>query len=339
MCSTTAAAERIAVRRRRVRGWLVLAALLLVGGVGMTLWRVERWPSADVIEYPMLSKTDIPTAVAVAPDGAVWFTIELSDAIGVLRNGRIERLRKGTPNLEPFGLAVDAHGAAWYTDAPAREISRIAPDGTISSFSLSTPIARLGRVAIAPDGAVWFSDATTLSITRLKDGLFTRHDVAVFRASPFGIAVDATGRVWATLQEANKLLQISPGGQLSQFDVPTRGSGLGDVAVDPTGAVWFIEARANKIGRFESGKFTEFAVPTPSAGLTGMATAPDGSVWFTELRSHKLGRLQTGRMTEFGLPRTDIRPFGVAIDAANNVWYTDLGGRLGMLPAARATAH
>src|SRR5439155_16418446 len=134
------------------------------------------WSGVHVIEYPMLTKTDIPTAVAAAPGGAVWFTIELSDSIGVLRNGRIERFRKGPQNLEPLGLAVDAQGAAWYTDVAARAISRIAPDGTITSFALGTPVARLGRLAVAPDGGVWFTDATTLSITRLKDGVFMRHD-------------------------------------------------------------------------------------------------------------------------------------------------------------------
>ena len=47
----------------------------------------------------MLVKTDIPTAVAAAPDGGVWFTIEFSDAIAVFRNGKIERFPKGTQNL------------------------------------------------------------------------------------------------------------------------------------------------------------------------------------------------------------------------------------------------
>jgi streptogramin lyase len=88
----------------------------------------------------MLVKTDIPTALAVASDGAVWFTIEFSDAIAVFRNGKIERFPKGTQNLEPLGLGVDAAGAAWYTDTPVRAISRISPDGSIRSFSLSTPI-------------------------------------------------------------------------------------------------------------------------------------------------------------------------------------------------------
>ena len=334
-----------ATERRRLVPWrrlspllLALAAALLVGGVAWQLWR-EPWAVRGIVEYPMLRKSDIPTAVAVAPDGAVWFTIEFSDAIGVLRNGKIERFPKGLPNLEPLGLAVDAQGAAWFTDGPARAITRMTPDGAVRSFPLSTPIARLGRLAIASDGAVWFSDATTFSVTRLKDRTFTRHDVGAYRATPFGVAAGANGAVWATLQEANMLVRITSQGEVTQFEVPTRASGLGDIAVDPSGAVWFIEGQANRLGRFAEGRFVEYSVPTPSAGLTGLALAPDGAVWFTELRAQRLGRMHSGRVTEFTLPRPDVRPFGVAVDAANNVWYTDLGGHLGMLTAARARAR
>jgi virginiamycin B lyase len=286
----------------------------------------------------MLVKTDIPTAVDVAPDGAVWFTVEFSDAIGVFRNGKIDRIRKKSQNFEPLGLAADGAGGAWYTDSTIRAISRISPDGEVRSFPLSTPIARLGRLALSPDGAVWFADLATANVTRLQNGVFTHHDVGSEGAIPFGVAIDKSGTVWTTLQGTDQLGRISPDGQVTALDVPTRNSGLGDVAVDGSGAVWFLELRANKVGRFAEGRFTEFAVPTPSAGLTALATAPDGSAWFTELSVGKLGRVQSGRVTEFPLPRARARPFGVAVDAANNVWYTDLSGWLGMLPADQAKA-
>jgi virginiamycin B lyase len=316
----------------------VLAAIVFVAGLGVLVWRLGPWSDPGFIEHRMLVRTDIPTALAVAPNGAVWFTIEFSDAIGVFRNGKIDRLPKGTQNLEPLGLAVDATGGAWYTDTPMRAISRISSDGSIRSFPLSTPIVRLGRLTVAPDGAVWFADVTTASVTRLQDGVFMRHDVGSLGATPYGIAVDPDGTVWTTLQGADKLARISIDGQVTALDVPTRSSGLGDIAVDQSGAVWFLELRGNKIGRFAEGRFTEFTIPTPSAGLTALAAAPDGSVWFTELSVAKLGRLRDGRVAEFRLPRADGRPFGVAVDAANNVWYTDLSGWLGMLPAARAKA-
>lgn len=322
---------------RRWHLWLPVS-VVFVAALGTFVWFLSPRPAPEFIEYPMLVKTDIPAAVDVAPDGAVWFTVEFSDAIGVFRNGKIDRIRKGSQNFEPLGLAADAQGGAWYTDTTIRAISRISSDGNIRSFPLSSSIARLGRLAVAPDGAVWFADVATASVTRLQDGILTRHDMGLQGATPYGIAVDAHGTVWTTLQEADKLGRISTDGQVSAFDVPTRNSGLGDIAVDQRGAVWFLELRANKIGRFANGRFTEFEIPTPAAGLTALAAAPDGSVWFTELSAGKLGRIQNGRVNEFPLPRARSRPFGVAVGAANDVWYTDLSGWLGMLPATRVKA-
>jgi virginiamycin B lyase len=319
----------------RWQAWLP-AATLFAATLGALAWRLGALSQPGFVEYPMLVKTDIPAAVAAAPNGAVWFTIEFSDVIAVLRDGKIERFRKEGQNLEPLGLAVDAAGGAWFTDTPMRAISHISPDGSMQSFPLSTPIVRLGRLAVAPDGAVWFADATTASVTRLQDGNFTPYDVGSLGATPYGIAVDAGGSVWTTLQGAEQLGLISSGGQLNALDIPTRNSGLSDIAVDRGGAVWFLEMRANKVGRFADGRFTEFAIPTPSAGLTAIAAAPDGAVWFTEISASKLGRLRDGRVSEFPLPRANARPFGVTVDTANNVWYSDLSGSLGMLPAIAA---
>ena len=322
---------------RRWYWWLPMP-IAFVAGLGAIIWLLSGRSAPAFIDYPMLVKTDIPTAVDVAPDGAVWFTVEFSDAIGAFRNGKIDRIRKGSQNLEPLGLAADGAGGAWYTDSTIRAISRISPDGEVRSFPLSTPIARLGRLALSPDGAVWFADMATANVTRLHHGVFSRYDVGSEGAIPFGVAIDRSGTVWTTLQGTDQLGRISPDGQVTVLDVPTRNSGLGDVAVDGSGAVWFLELRANKVGRFAEGRFIEFAVPTPSAGLTALATAPDGSAWFTELSVGKLGQVQSGRVTEFPLPRARARPFGVAVDAANNVWYTDLSGWLGMLPADQAKA-
>src|SRR5215831_13610371 len=113
------------IRRRLV--WLALATLVIFSALGTLIGRLGHRSDQGFIEYHMPVRTDIPTALAIAPDGSVWFTIEFSDAIAVFRNGRIERLRKGSQNLEPLGLAVDATGNAWYTDASRRAISQISP--------------------------------------------------------------------------------------------------------------------------------------------------------------------------------------------------------------------
>jgi len=325
------------------RGWLsVVITLGLVTGAILVAWVSGRSNTHVFEEIRLPNRTDIPVAIAAAPDGTVWFTLESSDAIGRLRNKQVERIRKGAQSIEPLGLAVDVEGRAWYTEAPKQSISRASPDGTIASFGLSTPVARLGRLTVGPDTTVWFAEPTVMSVTRLREGRFTRHVMGALTAKvpaeapPFGVAIAPDGAVWATLPSADQLVRIAPDGNTTAFDVPTRNSGLGDVAVAADGSVYFLETTANKIGRLAGGRFEEFAVPTPRAGLVALAVAPDGAAWFTQLRGHRLGRLHGGTIKEFPLPRPDARPFGITVDGANNVWYSDLSGWLGRLDASRA---
>jgi len=211
------------------RHHLVIAGVLIGALVAAAFWLHSLWIWRGFADYRMEQPQDIPTAIAVGKDGAVWFTIDFADAIGVFKDNRIQRIPKGRENFEPLGLAVDRDGAAWYTDGPSRLISRMSPDGAVASFALSTPVAKLARLAAAPDGAVWFAEESSYSFTRLKDGTFTRHAVSTPGIAPFGVAVDASGTVWGTLPRANRLVRISARGEIAELDLPARGgAGLVD---------------------------------------------------------------------------------------------------------------
>ncbi|HTT38074.1 MAG TPA: hypothetical protein VMH32_10445 [Burkholderiales bacterium] len=309
------------------------AAVALLGAfvLGWFLWRQDE----RCIEYPMAVATDIPTAVAVGPSGEVWFTIDFGDAMGVIRDGKLDRIAKSGRNVEPIGLAVDASGAAWFTDPAAIAIGRIGPDGKLSSVPLGTPIARLARLAAAPDGAIWFAEATGYSFTRLKDGTLTRHTVESLRGGPYGVAVAGDGTVWGTLQAGNQLTRIGTAGDMTDYELPTRASSPTDVAVGRDGSVWVVEFRGNKLARFKDGKFTEYPLPEGKAAPSGLAAAPDGSIWFGVLRGAALGRLRDDKMRFFALPRDNARPYSVAVDQQGNVWYADITGYVGMMSAPR----
>ncbi len=336
-------AATAAIPRRRWR----LPALAIAVGIACLaafyMWPLGLRGTRGFEEYKLPHRTDIPVVIAVGTNPTVvWFTLESSDALGVLRDGQFAFVRKDSESIEPLGLAVDEKGAAWFTEAHKQRISRVTVDGAVTSFGLTTRVARLGRLSIGPEDTVWFAESSLASVTQLKDGRFTRHSVGVPTPGnptdpvPFGVAVASDGTVWATLQNVDALLRIAPSGDTATIDVPIRQSGLGDIAVGNDGVVWFLAAGANKIARFTDGRFEAFTVPTPNAGLTALAVAPDGAAWFTELRGHRIGRVHRGEVTEFVLPRANARPFGIAVDAANNVWYTDLGGWVGKLEADRA---
>jgi virginiamycin B lyase len=317
---------------------LPVAAMLGVAALaGGALLLMRFSPIADkFVEHRMADPQDAPIAIAAAPDGTIWFTIDHADAIGRLRDGQVERLSTQARNIEPVGLAVAADGSAWYTDISARAIARITGSGDISRFVLDTPIARLGRLAIAPDGAVWFADPTGYGVTRLKDGAFARHQIGAARGGAYGVAIAADGTVWVSLQNGTQLMRIAPDGTAKTFDLPRPGAVPTDVAVGPDGAVWFLEFRANRVGRYKDEQFFELEVGTDNAGLSGIAVAPGGDVWFGLMRRASLGRLRDGRIEVFSLPRENARPYSVAVDRDGNVWYADISGFVGMLPARDA---
>jgi virginiamycin B lyase len=325
------------VKKNRTYAFVAAAAIVALAA-GYTYWKYGPTAKGQFDEYAMLEKTDIPTALAIAPDDTVWFTMDSANAFGRLRDGKMERIVTGKRNnVEPIGLGVDGNGVVWYTDALDQAIASLSPDGKRSAFPLDTPIARLGRLAVAPDGAIWFAESTAYSITRLEDGKLARHEIKNVRGGPYGVSVDAKGNVWATLQSGNQLLRIAPSGAMTEYEVPTRGASPTDIAVDQKGDVWFVEFRGNKVGRFADGTFTEFEVPgTNWAGLSGMTVAPDGSVWFGLLRRHAIGRLRDGQMKIFELPRPDARPYTLAADKAGNIWYADISGYVGMLKVEAA---
>jgi virginiamycin B lyase len=312
---------------------LTLVAVVVLAGAAVAAWKLQlKKKPAGAVEYAMLVATDIPTTVAAAPDGSVWFTIDFGDGVGLVRDGKVQRVPKPGRNVEPIGLAVDASGAAWLTDPSKIAVLRVTADGDVKSFPLGTPVARMARLAVAPDGAVWFAESTAYSITRLKDGKLDRHEFKSLRGGPYGVAVAADGTVWATLQSGNQLLRIAPSGEMTEYDLPTPSAAPTDVAVDSQGGIWIVEFSANKIARFADGKFTEYPLPKDKAAPSGLAVTADGTVWFGVLRGAALGRLRGGEMTFHALPRPTARPYSVAADPAGNVWYADISGYVGMVP-------
>src|SRR5438105_13102865 len=189
---------------------LTAAALLLV----------RAGSEEKFVEYRMDEPQDAPIAIAAGTDGSIWFTIDHANAIGRLRNGRIERLPTSGRNIEPIGLAIADDGSAWYTDLAARAIARISSGGEIARIVLDTPITRLGRLVIAPDGAAWFADPTGYGLTKLKDGVFTRYRIESARGGAYGVEVTADGALWATLHNGNQLLHLAPHGTTRTVDVP-----------------------------------------------------------------------------------------------------------------------
>jgi streptogramin lyase len=200
---TNPAQSLVPVGLRRNRTMLFALALIVATVVAGAGWYGLRPSVPNVVEYKMLEQRDIPTALAVAPDGTVWFTIDFSNAVGRLRNGKIERLPKQSNNVDALGIGVDANGNAWFADAPAIAILRISPGGELKSF-LRYPIARLGRLAVRRTGR----------LVRRKQ--FLQHHAAQGRhPHPQRASIAAGGRTalpWRAMAPSGRRSRGKPGG-------------------------------------------------------------------------------------------------------------------------------
>jgi virginiamycin B lyase len=122
---------------------------------------------------------------------------------------------------------------------------------------------------------------------------------------------------------------------VTEFVIPSAGSGVQQITAGPDGAIWFTEpgistTSIGKIGRISpSGSFTEYSVAAlPGAGNAepnGITTGPDGALWFTLTLG--IGRITTaGVVTEFSIPGGGVNqgfPQYITAGPDGALWFTD----------------
>jgi virginiamycin B lyase len=78
--------------------------------------KIGRFANGQFTEFLVPTKSAGLTSLAIAPDGAVWFTELRGQRLGRLRDGVIVEFPLPRSDARPFGIAVDAAGNVWYTD-------------------------------------------------------------------------------------------------------------------------------------------------------------------------------------------------------------------------------
>ena len=78
--------------------------------------QIGRFAEGRFTEFLLPTASAGLTALAAAPDGAVWFTELSVGRLGRLRDGKVAEFRLPRANSRPFGVGVDAANNVWYTD-------------------------------------------------------------------------------------------------------------------------------------------------------------------------------------------------------------------------------
>ena len=285
----------------RRRDHTILDSTILGLALGVSLASQGAAPGAEVSELKVtIREWDVPTKgahphdPAVGPDGALWFTEQMSNKLGRLdpATGTFKEysLVEGK-NSGPHGLVADKDGNIWYTANFGGYIGKLDPrTGKVTEYKM-------------PDESV--DDPHT----------------AVF---------DARGILWFTAQGGNAVGRLDPRtGKIGLKKVQTESALPYGIQINSKGVPFFCELGTNKMGKIDPATMgiTEYKLPV-GARPRRLAIAADDKIYFTDFKGGNLGRLDptTGDVKMWVSPGGhESGPYGIAITPDGMVWYSESG--------------
>jgi virginiamycin B lyase len=250
-------------------------------------------------EWDAPTRNSHPHDPAVAPDGSLWYTGQMSNTLGRLdtRTGKIQEFRLKTPNSGPHGLVADRDGNIWFTGNFKGYIGKLDPrNGEITEYPLPDKSAEDPHTPVFDQkGTLWFTVQGGNDVGKLdpRNGMIILKKVPTPHALPYGIAVNSKGVPYFCEFGTNKLASINPDTmEITEFPL-ARGARPRRIAITPDDAVYYSDYERGYLGRFDpaSGKIDEWHSPggTDSEPY-GITATPDGMVWYVEtgLRPNRL---------------------------------------------------
>lgn len=313
---------------------------------GGTVTVSSDFPNSSPVITEFSGATAAPSAIAVGPDGNLWFSI--STAANPRRLGRITT--SGSMSEFPVSLTGSIHdlvtgpdGNLWFTESKNAIGRAVLVNGApvTTEFTLASPLVTTAGLAAGPDGALWFGVIDSIAggpgrIGRATTtGLISEFVLTTPESAPTGVAVGPDRNIWFTELGTGKIGRLIPAsGTITEFSTPSASTK--DIIAGTDGNLWFTGDQA--IGRITtSGTTTLFPLPPSDQGSypAHIVSGPDGNLWFTEFTGQKIDRMTIGGvLTEYSLP-TAGGPNGIAAGPDGNIWFTESqsAGTVGRLTA------
>jgi streptogramin lyase len=285
-----------------------------------------------------------PLGIANGPDGALWFSNNLSHSIGrITPAGDVSYFTDPTIG-SAYAITAGADGNLWFSNGGSPQgpaIGRITPAGVVSNFpdpALTGP----GDLVAGPDGNVWFTNSPN-GIGRITPAgvvtVFTSNTVD----KPQGLAVGPDGNLWFT--NRGSIGRVTPTGTFSAFTGPAI-KGPQDITAGADGNLWYTNY-GSSIGRITPAGVALELTGTGLGFPSHIAAGPDGNVWFTNA-NNSIGRITpTGVVTNHRGPGIS-NPIDITAGPDGGMWFANYGnssiGRITAVdtppdPSAGTTFH
>ncbi|MEO6990096.1 MAG: hypothetical protein ABI346_05580 [Candidatus Baltobacteraceae bacterium] len=279
-----------------------------------------------------------PFAIAVGPDGNLWLTESVGEAIArVTPNGNVREFPVPGSSQRGdllFGITAGPANTLWVADATAGSVLESTISGTMRSVFVGSP-STSGPSDLVPDefGNLWVADGIANAIEQIvPSGGATSFPLPVRNAEPYWI-VHADGDQWFT-EEPGKIGRFDGAGHLvAEYPTPHYPNAKLLGITSTRGTIWYADAADDVIGEVDDGGMVrEFPLPAPSGERAGpfFLTGDDvGNVWFTYLSesgdADAIGRLDgAGRVTMLTLPFS-AAPSGITFGPDRNIWFLEAG--------------
>jgi virginiamycin B lyase len=206
------------------------------------------------------------TAMATAPDGAVWVVAGRSIA-RIAAGGSVMTVPVG--NADGQALTVGPDGTVWFSESAGvtGAIGRLTPcTGAVASFPLPSSGVLAESLAVGSDGNAWFTEEV--------------------------VGVGGVSRIG----------RATPAGAVNEFSLDVPNSFATGITAGPDGALYFVENSPgtppdylnpiNAIGRVTTDGTVSDTPLTGFGGITGKTTVgPDGNLWFGEFNVGAVGEM------------------------------------------------
>ncbi|MGA2471161.1 MAG: hypothetical protein ABSG64_10775 [Solirubrobacteraceae bacterium] len=277
-----------------------------------------------------------PTAIAVGPDGNLWYTEPGSNSIGEMNPSTFAFTDYPLPtsSTNVTGITVGPDGNIWFTESGVAQIGEINPTThVIHEYPTPTSGSEPEGITAGPDGNVWFAEYDGNSIGEINP---TTHVINEFSLGiphfPWAITTGPDGNLWFTDVGTSQIGEINPTTHaITEFDTPTPDSNPEGITAGPDGNLWFTEPPSStgaiKIGEINpiTDATNDFAtLDSGSQPFMNIAAGPDGNLWFAEYYGYVVGEINptTHAIEEFSTP-INSRPSGIAAGPDGNLWFTE----------------
>lgn len=290
------------------RIWLTLRGRHSLGMVNAGACATES--NCALTEFLLPNAEAIPKFAAMDGQGDVWITATWQGG------GLLYKFDPDTetfaeymaPGEDPFDIAIDSRGVAWFTDFVGGTINSINTRTGLTLVEYRAPVGQPCRgIAVDVNDVVWSTCGNTLVRYRRTPLAILEEVFAVPKGvKPFGVIADA-GLIWIVDQHATRLYRFNDATDtFTSWVIPGRPKddplGGGGTTVDPhwlvkKGDLIYYTGFTGVLGSFNV-KTQSFGAylfsPSRAKGGSGaydIATDRVGRVWFTEVTANKLSRL------------------------------------------------